>query len=123
MSRPLDRFGATLTFVLCVVWGFNQIAAKVALADMGPIVQTGLRSAIGAICVIVYAAVARRRIFTLDGTEVAGAIVGVLFTAEFITLYESLRWTTVARATVLIYAAPFFVALGIACFARDERLR
>ncbi|MGA9851222.1 MAG: EamA family transporter, partial [Roseiarcus sp.] len=112
MTRPLDRFAASLTLALCVLWGFNQVVAKIALADVGPIAQTGVRSGIGCVCVIVYAAATGRRIFRIDGTEAAGALAGLLFTAEFVALYESLRWTTAARATVFLFAAPFFVALG-----------
>jgi len=123
MTKPLNAFAAGLTLVLCVVWGFNQVVAKAALADVGPIAQTGIRSAIGVICVVVYALVTKRRIFRIDGAEAAGALAGVLFTIEFIALYESLRWTTAARATVFIYAAPFFVALGAALFLKAEKPR
>jgi drug/metabolite transporter (DMT)-like permease len=122
-ARPLDAFAATLVLALCVVWGFNQVVVKLALPDVGPIGQTGIRSGIGALCVIAYAVFTRRRIFEIDGTETAGALAGALFTAEFIALYESLRFTTAARATVFIYAAPFFVAVGAAFLLRDERLR
>ncbi len=122
-SRPLDSFAAALTLALCVVWGFNQVVVKIGLPDVGPIAQTGVRSAIGVVCVAAYALLTKRRIFELDGTEAAGVFAGLLFTAEFIALYESLRWTTVARATVFIYAAPFFVALGAAFLLKDERLR
>jgi drug/metabolite transporter (DMT)-like permease len=123
MTRPLDAFAAALTFALCVVWGFNQVIAKAALADVGPIAQTGIRSAIGVACVVAYAMLTKRRIFRLDGTEAAGALAGLLFTVEFIALYESLRWTTAARASVFIYAAPFFVALGAALLLKDEKPR
>jgi drug/metabolite transporter (DMT)-like permease len=34
---------------LCLSWGFNQIAAKVALADIPPLTQAALRSAGGAV--------------------------------------------------------------------------
>ncbi|HEY1780002.1 MAG TPA: DMT family transporter [Roseiarcus sp.] len=122
-TKPLDMFAATLTGALCVVWGFNQVVAKLALPDVGPIMQTAVRSAIGALCVVGYALAARRRIFEIDGTEAAGALAGVLFTGEFIALYESLRFTTAARATVFVYAAPFFVAFGAAFLLKDERLR
>jgi drug/metabolite transporter (DMT)-like permease len=122
-ARPLDGFASALTLALCSVWGFNQVVVKLALPEVGPIAQTGVRSAIGVVCVIAYALLAKRRIFELDGTEAAGALAGALFTAEFIALYESLRWTTAARATVFIYAAPFFVALGAAFLLKDERLR
>jgi len=122
-ARSLDAFAATLVFALCVVWGFNQVVVKLALPDVGPVAQTGVRSAIGAICVVAYALSTKRRVFTIDGTEAAGALAGLLFTAEFIALYESLRFTTAARATVFIYAAPFFVALGAAFLLKDERLK
>lgn len=123
MTRPLDAFAAALTSVLCVVWGFNQVIAKAALADVGPIAQTGIRSAIGVVCVVVYAILTKRRIFRFDGTEAAGALAGLLFTVEFIALYEFLRWTTAARATVFVYAAPFFVALGAALVLKAEKPR
>ena len=122
-AKPLDLSAAALTGALCVVWGFNQVVAKLALPDVGPIMQTGVRSAIGAICVVAFALATNRRLFDLDGTEAAGALAGVLFTGEFIALYELLRFTTAARATVFVYAAPFFVAFGAAFLLKDERLR
>ncbi|HZZ62374.1 MAG TPA: DMT family transporter [Roseiarcus sp.] len=123
MTRPLDRFAAALTLALCVLWGFNQVVVKSALPEIGPIWQTGARAAIGCVCVAAYAFATKRRVFVLDGTEAAGLITGLLFTAEFIALYESLRFTTAARATVFIYAAPFFVALGALAVLKAERLR
>src|SRR5260370_20192152 len=122
-TRPLDRFGAAATLSICVVWGFNQVIAKAALAEIGPIAQSCVRSAIGCVCVIVYAGLTRRRIFRIDGTEAAGALAGILFTLEFTILFESLRWTTGARSVVFLYAAPFFVALGAALVLKDERPR
>src|SRR3984957_20453650 len=122
-ARPLDAFAATLIFVLCIVWGFNQVAVKLALPDLRPIGQVGIRSSIGVLCVLAYAFSTKRRIFEVDGAEAAGALAGALFTAEFIALYESLRFTTAARATVFLYSAPFLVALAAAFLIKDERLR
>lgn len=121
--RPLDRFAAALTLALCVLWGFNQVVVKAALPEIGPIWQTGARSAVGCGCVAAYALLTGRRVFVRDETEVAGVIAGLLFAAEFIALYESLRWTTAARATVFIYASPFFVALGALVFLKAESLK
>ena len=47
-AKPLDLSASALTGALCVVWGFNQVVAKLALPDVGPMMQTGVRSAIGA---------------------------------------------------------------------------
>jgi drug/metabolite transporter (DMT)-like permease len=122
-TRPLDGFAASLTVALCVIWGFNQVVVKAALPEIGPVWQTGVRSAIGCVCVIVAAAATKRRIFRIDGTEGAGSLAGILFALEFMALYESLRWTTAARATVFLYASPFFVAGGAVLFLKNERLR
>ncbi len=93
-AKALDSFGAVLVFALCVIWGFNQVVAKLALPDVGPVAQIGIRSGIEALCVAVYALSTKRQVFKIDGTEAAGALAGALFTAEFIALYESLRFTT-----------------------------
>jgi len=122
-AKPLDALAASLTFILCVVWGLNQVVVKLGLPDVGPVAQTGIRSAIGVVCVVGYALATRRRIFALDGTEAAGALAGLLFAAEFIAIYESLRWTTASRASLFFYAAPLFVAFGAAFVLREERLR
>ena len=50
-AKPLDAFAASLTVLLCVVWGFNQVVVKLALADVGPVAQTGIRSGVGVVCV------------------------------------------------------------------------
>jgi drug/metabolite transporter (DMT)-like permease len=120
--KPLDPFAGALTFCLCAIWGFNQVVVKLALPEIGPVWQTFARSAIGVVCVVLYALWTRREIFRLDGSEAAGGLAGLLFTAEFLALYESLRFTTASRATLFIYASPFFVALGAALFLKAERL-
>lgn len=39
-ARPIDPFAASLTLLPCVVWGFNQVVAKIGFADVGPIART-----------------------------------------------------------------------------------
>ena len=87
-ARPLDASAASLTVGLCVVWGFNQVIAKAALVDVGPIAQGGARSAMGVVCVIGIAALTGRRVFQIDGTEAAGSLAGAAVPAEFIALYD-----------------------------------
>ena len=53
--RPLDRYAVMLMAMLCGSWGFNQVAAKLALVDFGPITQAGLRSVLGTVVVGAYA--------------------------------------------------------------------
>jgi len=97
-------------------WGFNQVVVKLALPDAGPIAQTGIRSGVGALCVIAYALFTKRRIFQID--ERRRRVRWPRCSREFIALYESLAHHRRAR-DVFITAAPFFVASARrSCFGR-----
>jgi drug/metabolite transporter (DMT)-like permease len=122
MPKPLDRFAILLMTGLCVAWGGNQVAAKIALADFGPMTQCALRNGVGAVLVLLYAAALRPSLFRRDGTLVAGLAVGALFALEFILLFFALERTTAASAVVFLFTAPFFVALGAVALLPAERL-
>ena len=50
-GRPLSAGAIALMLMLCLSWGFNQIAVKLALPDVPPMLQALIRSA-GALPVI-----------------------------------------------------------------------
>ncbi len=98
--------------MLCLSWGFNQIAVKLALPDVPPILQALIRSA-GALPVILMIGWLRGvKFFTRDGTLGPGLFAGLLFGVEFVLIFRGLLLTSASRAVVFLYAAPFFVALG-----------
>ena len=110
--RPVDATAAAIMVLLCLSWGLNQVAVKIALADIPPFMQAAIRS-IGAL--IIVAAWARLRgvpMFDRDGSLAGGLVAGALFGLEFILMYRGLVWTTASRSTLFLYTAPFFVALG-----------
>src|SRR3954454_17016646 len=121
-GRPLSAGAIALMLLLCVSWGFNQVAVKLALPDIPPMLQAMIRSS-GAILVLVLIARVRGiKIFARDGTLGAGLFAGVLFGIEFVLIYRGLLLTSASRAVVFLYTAPFFVALGSYQFL-GERLR
>jgi drug/metabolite transporter (DMT)-like permease len=121
-GRPLSPGAIALMLMLCLSWGFNQIAVKLALPDIPPMLQATIRS-MGALPVLLLIARLRGvKIFTSDGTLGAGLFAGVLFGFEFVLIYRGLLQTSASRAVVFLYTAPFFVALGSYQFL-DERLR
>ena len=122
MPRPLDRFAILMMTGLCVAWGGNQVAAKIALADFAPMTQCALRNGIGAVLVGLYALAFRPHAFRRDGTLGAGLAVGALFALEFVALFFAVARTTAASAVVFLFTAPFFVALGAVAFLPAERL-
>ena len=44
-GRPLSPGAIALMLMLCLSWGFNQIAVKLALPDIPPMLQALIRSA------------------------------------------------------------------------------
>ena len=111
-ARPLDAGAAAATVVLCLSWGLNQVAIKLAMADIPPLIQAGIRST-GALVLISAWMLARRvPLFGRDGTLKPGLLAGTLFGCEFALVYAGLQFTTASRSALFLYTAPFFIALG-----------
>jgi drug/metabolite transporter (DMT)-like permease len=121
-ERPLPPRAIALMLLLCVSWGFNQVAVKLALPDIPPLWQ-GLIRSLGALPVLLLIARFRgTQLFARDGTLRAGLLLGVIFGIEFVMIFRGLALTSASRAVVFLYTAPFFVALGSYRFL-GERLR
>src|SRR5947207_9358671 len=121
-GRPLSPGAVALMLMLCLSWGFNQIAVKLVLPDVPPMLQALARS-IGALPVLLVIGWFRGvKFFARDGTLWPGLSAGVIFGVEFVLIYRGLLLTSASRAVVFLYVAPFFVALGSHLFL-GERLR
>jgi drug/metabolite transporter (DMT)-like permease len=106
-GRPLTPGAVAWMLMLCLSWGFNQVAVKLALPDVPPMLQALIRSA-GALPVLLLIAWLRGvRMFERDGTLVAGLFAGLLFGVEFVLLFHGLKLTSASRAVVFHYGAPF----------------
>jgi drug/metabolite transporter (DMT)-like permease len=120
--RPLDSIGAAIVVALCLSWGLNTVAIKLTLPDVPPLIQATIRS-LGALAVVVLWCAARRiPLLQRDGTLVPGVVAGALFGIEFVLIYSGLQLSLASRASIFLYTAPFFVALGGAFFLPGERL-
>jgi len=121
-GRPLSPGAIALMLMLCLSWGFNQIAIKLALPDIPAMMQATFRS-VGALPVLLIVGWMRGvKFFERDGSLGPGLFAGLLFGLEFVLIYQGLRLTTASRAVVFLYTAPFFVALG-SFQVLGERLR
>lgn len=111
-SRPLDAFVVVVTVGLCLSWGFNNVAIKLAIHDIPPLLQSSLRSIGAALLVAAWTQMRGIALFKRDGTLSAGLLAGVLFAFEFLLIYRGLVWTTASRGVLFLYLAPFFVVIG-----------
>ena len=108
--------------VLCLSWGFNQVAAKLAIHDIPPLMQARIRS-VGAALLVAgwcqgarHAAVrarrhARRRAHRRRCCSASSSS----------CIYQGLAYTTATRAMLFLYLAPFFVVLGTRIFLPADR--
>ena len=104
-GRPLPPLAVALMLMLCLSWGFNQIAVKLALPDIPPMLQATLRS-VGALPLLLLIARARGvKLFASDGTLRAGLFAGVLFGFEFVLVFVCIS-ALVSSYCFMSFAAP-----------------
>lgn len=120
-ARPLDAAAMGLVVFLCLTWGFNQVATKLAMPDIPPLIQAAIRSSGGTVIVVVWALWRREPLWRRDGTLIPGIITGILFGLEFLCIFRGLVWTTAVRAVLFIYLTPFFVVIGARWFLPGDR--
>lgn len=119
------RLGAlpvALLLLCCLVWGLNQVAIKVSVAGISPLLGAGLRSLVAAALVWLWGWARGEALFRRDGTGTYGLLIGLMFAAEFALMYWGLAYTTASRSVIFLYSAPFFVALGAHRYIPGERL-
>lgn len=120
--RHLDRLGVFIIVGLCLSWGFNQVTAKIAMADIPPTTQAALRSLGASILLGAYAFWRDPGLFRRDGTLWSGIACGMAFALEFVALFVGLQKTSASHAILFLYTAPFFVSLGLYWIVPNERL-
>ncbi|CAN5158993.1 DMT family transporter [soil metagenome] len=118
----LDRTAVLGLLACCALWGLNQVAAKAAMSEIGPLWQAGLRSLAAAVLVWLWAAARGIKLWERDGSLPGGLLAGALFGLEFACIFIGLQYTSASRMVVFIYLSPFVVALGMPFISRSERL-
>jgi drug/metabolite transporter (DMT)-like permease len=108
--------------LLCAIWGLQQVAIKLTLTGISPILQVGLRSAIAAVLVFGWARLRGIALFPTDGSLWPGLLAGTLFALEFVCIYAGLEYTGASRMVVFLYTAPCFTVLGLHWFVPGERI-
>jgi drug/metabolite transporter (DMT)-like permease len=120
--KALDGRAMGIMFVLCLIWGLQQVILKAAAADVSPLFQIAVRSGVAAVLVGMLMLKQGVRIAAGDGSWRPGLLVGFFFGLEFLLVGEGLRFTSASHMVVFLYTAPIFVALGLHWKLPAERL-
>jgi drug/metabolite transporter (DMT)-like permease len=121
--RGADAFSFQVMIVLCITWGLQQVAIKLAAADIAPIMQASVRSGIAALLVGLLMCWRGGWEGLRQGTWPGGLLSGVLFALEFLLIALGLERTTAGHIAVFLYTSPIFSALGLHWLLPSERLR
>lgn len=117
------RWGPVLVLlVLGLIWGGNLASIKIGAREIAPVFQAGLRSAIAAMGLYAWMLFKGIPAFPGGRNTLHGAVLGCLFAGEFALLYVGLNYTLASRGYVLLYTAPFFVAVMAHFFLKGDRL-
>ena len=124
-QRPehLDGLAVASLLLCCALWGLNQIAIKVVLAEVPSLVQLSIRSIVAAVLVLGWMRWRGISFSLRDGTFWPGLLAGSLFATEFACVFVALQHTSAARSVVFINTSPFVVVLVLAALLPSERLR
>lgn len=120
--QHLDFFAVSILLILCLGWGFQQIAIKLAADDIAPTLQIGLRSAFASFVLLLLLLKSEGLKAFSDGTLKAGLLAGFMFGLEFLFVGEGLANTSASHMVVFLYTSPIFTALGMHFVHPDERL-
>jgi drug/metabolite transporter (DMT)-like permease len=96
---------------LALVWGANMAIIKIGSRELAPLFMAGLRSLVASLCLYAWMKFKRIDLFPSKIVLLHGIVIGVFFGAEFGLIYVGLKYTLTSRVYVLLYTAPFFVAL------------
>lgn len=125
----LDGWAVALMVLLCAIWGSQQVAAKLGAAGgIPPVIQAVMRCAGAALLVVLWVAVrdGRRGLAGLVRRDTFLPVAGwlaLIVGLQFSLMFAALLLTTAGRSVLFIYAAPFFIALGVHWLVPAERLR
>ncbi len=111
-----------LLLLLSLTWGANMAIIKIGAHHLAPLFMAGIRSLVASICLFIWMRAKGIVLFPSRIILVHGIVIGVLFGGEFGLIYVGLQYTLASRTYILVYSAPFLVALGAHFFLKGDRL-
>ena len=111
-----------IQILVCLIWALGHVGVKSVSDQISPAFHGGIRSFGAAILLILWIQWRHIPVWKRDGTLTLGLLAGALFGIEFVLLFVGLNMTTAARGTLLLYSAPFFVAIGAHFFVPNDKL-
>lgn len=107
---------------ICILFGANSVAIKISLAGFGPFTVAGIRFAIAAAAIAIWARVTRRP-FRVSGRQWRHlCILSAIFLVQLSLFYHGLSLTYASRGILIVNFQPFVVLILAHFFIAGDRI-
>jgi drug/metabolite transporter (DMT)-like permease len=111
-----------LSAFLCVIFGSNAVAIKMAFAGLGVFTTAAIRFSIAALAIFVWARVTGQTIGLKKGQLHQVLILGVLFAIQLSMFYFGLSKSNASRGTLIANLLPFWILFLAHFFIPGDRI-
>jgi drug/metabolite transporter (DMT)-like permease len=121
-NQELSFAAAMFTAFLCILFGSNAVAVKLAFTGIGVFTSASIRFLIAAITIFLWARITGRTIGLKKGQFHQVLIFSALFTVQLSLFYLGLSKSNASRGTLLANLLPFFILFLAHFFIPGDRI-
>jgi len=128
MNKPkfdnpeFSLFAGILSAFLCIIFGSNAVAIKLAFSGVGVFTTAGIRFSIAALAIFIWARVTGRAIWPSQSRIYPLLILGALFAVQLSLFNLGISKSNASRGTLIANLLPFWVLFLAHFFIPDDRI-
>jgi drug/metabolite transporter (DMT)-like permease len=121
-NEELTFAAGVFTVFLCILFGSNAVAIKIAFSGMGVFTSAAIRFGVAAIAIFIWAKITGRNMALKKGQLHQVLIFSSLFTIQLSFFYLGLSKTNASRGSLLVNLLPFFILFLAHFFIAGDRI-
>jgi drug/metabolite transporter (DMT)-like permease len=121
-NQDFSLIAAIYTVFLCILFGSNAVAIKMAFNGIGVFTTAAIRFSIASITIYLWARTAGQSLILKKGQLHQMLILSILFWAQISLFYLGLSKTNASRGTLIANLLPFFILFLAHIFIPGDRI-
>lgn len=121
-NQDLSFLTVLFTIFLCMLFGSNAVAIKMAFQGLGVFTTAGIRFSVAAIAIFLWARSTGKQLGLKKGQAHQILIVSIIFWAQLSLFYFGLSKSNASRGTLLANLVPFFILFLAHFFIPGDRI-
>lgn len=121
-NQDLSFVTILFTIFLCILFGSNAVAIKMAFQGLGVFTTAGTRFSVAAIVIFLWARSTGKQLRLKKGQPHQILILSIIFWAQLSLFYFGLSKSNASRGTLLVNMLPFFILFLAHIFIPGDRI-